>query len=234
MLLPHARGLRFESLRGVSFKVGICEFCLIDRWESVGFCLIDASIRGWQRLPSGYVLWNRITIYYSRLSRTTFWALVEELGVYVVALDRPGYGESDPDPKQTVKSLAYDIEELADQLNLGPKFYITGFSMGGMVTWSCHKYIPHRLAGATLISPGINYWWPNLPSNLSNEAFSRQLKQDQWAYRVAQYVPWLSYWWYTHKWFSSFSIIESSLAILPAPDLQVLSKLIANFDPSKV
>ena len=69
---------------------------------------------------------------------------MEELGVYVVALDRPGYGESDPDPKRTVKSLALDIEELADQLNLGPKFYITGFSMGGMVTWSCLKYIPHR------------------------------------------------------------------------------------------
>ncbi|GJU44010.1 reverse transcriptase domain-containing protein [Tanacetum coccineum] len=43
------------------------------RWESVGFCPIDASIRGWQGLPSGYVLWNRITNYYSRLARTTFW-----------------------------------------------------------------------------------------------------------------------------------------------------------------
>ncbi|GJU25696.1 hypothetical protein Tco_1164317 [Tanacetum coccineum] len=37
---------RFESLRG-GFP---------SRWESVGFCPIDASIRRWQRLPSGYVL----------------------------------------------------------------------------------------------------------------------------------------------------------------------------------
>ncbi|GKF09858.1 hypothetical protein Tco_0044082, partial [Tanacetum coccineum] len=36
-------------------------------WESVGFCRIDASIRGWQGLPSGYVLWNRM------LAGTTFW-----------------------------------------------------------------------------------------------------------------------------------------------------------------
>nr|GEW14981.1 hypothetical protein [Tanacetum cinerariifolium] len=42
------------------------------RWESVRFCPIDASIRGWQGLPFGYVLWNRITNYYSRLARTTF------------------------------------------------------------------------------------------------------------------------------------------------------------------
>ncbi|GKE94899.1 hypothetical protein Tco_1579754, partial [Tanacetum coccineum] len=42
-LLPHARGLMFESLhRGFP-----------SRWESVGFYLIDASIRGWQGLPSG-------------------------------------------------------------------------------------------------------------------------------------------------------------------------------------
>ncbi|GJY00632.1 putative hydrolase/acyltransferase [Tanacetum coccineum] len=41
-LLPHARGLRFESLRG-GFP---------SRWEFVGFCLIDASIRGWQGLPA--------------------------------------------------------------------------------------------------------------------------------------------------------------------------------------
>lgn len=69
---------------------------------------------------------------------------MEELGVYIVSFDRPGYGESDPDPKRTVKSLALDIEELADQLGLGPKFYITGFSMGGQVVWSTLKYIPHR------------------------------------------------------------------------------------------
>ncbi|GJY76309.1 hypothetical protein Tco_0481425 [Tanacetum coccineum] len=42
-LLPHARGLTFESLRE-GFP---------SRWESVGFFPIDVSIRGWQGLPSG-------------------------------------------------------------------------------------------------------------------------------------------------------------------------------------
>ena len=70
--------------------------------------------------------------------------LAESLGIYIVSFDRPGYGESDPDPNRTPKSIALDIEELADQLELGPKFYVIGFSMGGEITWACLKYIPHR------------------------------------------------------------------------------------------
>lgn len=70
--------------------------------------------------------------------------VVEGLGVYIVSIDRPGYGESDPNPKRTLKSMATDIEELADQLGLGSKFYVVGFSLGGQVIWTCLKYIPHR------------------------------------------------------------------------------------------
>jgi pimeloyl-ACP methyl ester carboxylesterase len=61
-----------------------------------------------------------------------------------VSYDRPGYGESDPNPKQTVKSLILDIEELADQLGLGSKFYVIGNSIGAQLVWGCLKYIPHR------------------------------------------------------------------------------------------
>lgn len=61
-----------------------------------------------------------------------------------MSFDRPGYGESDPNPEGTVKSLALDIEELADQLKLGSKFYIVGLSLGGEIVWGCLKYIPHR------------------------------------------------------------------------------------------
>lgn len=79
---------------------------------------------------------------------TSWWILfqevLEDLGAYIVSFDRPGYGESDPDPKRTRKSLALDIEELGDQLGLGSKFYVIGYSMGGQVIWKCLQYIPHR------------------------------------------------------------------------------------------
>ncbi|KAE9465405.1 hypothetical protein C3L33_02686, partial [Rhododendron williamsianum] len=71
--------------------------------------------------------------------------ITEELRVYLVSFDRPGYGESDPHPKRTLKSTAFDVEELADQLGLGSKFYVIGNSMGGQVVWACLKFISHRV-----------------------------------------------------------------------------------------
>ena len=70
--------------------------------------------------------------------------LVEELEIYLLAFDRAGYGESDPNPGRSVKSEALDVEELADQLELGQKFHVLGVSMGGYTVWGCLQYIPHR------------------------------------------------------------------------------------------
>ena len=69
---------------------------------------------------------------------------MEELGIYLLAFDRAGYGESDPNPGRNVKSEASDIEELADQLELGHKLHVLGVSMGGYTVWGCLQYIPHR------------------------------------------------------------------------------------------
>lgn len=72
--------------------------------------------------------------------------LIDELGIYFLLFDRPGYGESDPNPNLTVKSEALDIEELADHLQIGSKFYVIGVSMGSYSIWGCLKYIPNRQA----------------------------------------------------------------------------------------
>ncbi|CAN1134122.1 hypothetical protein LINPERHAP2_LOCUS8068, partial [Linum perenne] len=130
--------------------------------------------------------------------------LVEELGIYFVSYDRPGYGESDPDPSRSVKSQALDVEELADQLGLGAKFYLIGYSLGGQLTWGCLKYIPHRLAGVSILTPATNYWWTGFPSNLSGAALKKQAPCDYWSLSVAHYAPWLTYWWNTQKWFPVF------------------------------
>lgn len=82
-----------------------------------------------------------------------------------------------------------------------------------------------RLAGAGLVAPAINYWWPGLPANLSKQALSQQLVQDQWTLRVAHYVPWLTYWWNTQKWFPSWSLIAHSQKVLSPADLKVVHKL---------
>ncbi|XWS59502.1 hypothetical protein CRYUN_Cryun08bG0127500 [Craigia yunnanensis] len=152
---------------------------------------------------------------------------IEELGVYIVSFDRPGYGESDPNPKQTVKSMALDIEELADQLGLGFKFYVIGYSMGGQVIWSCLKYIPKRLAGAILLAPAVNYWWLHFPANVSNEAFNQKSSQDQWVIRVAHYALWLVYWWNTQKLFPASSVLAGNSDILSSQDKEIMSQIYA-------
>ncbi|KAG6383963.1 hypothetical protein SASPL_156249 [Salvia splendens] len=153
--------------------------------------------------------------------------LVEKLGIYFVSFDRPGYGESDPDPKRTIKSLALDIEELGLQLQLGAKFYIIGISMGGQAVWGCLKYIPHRVKGAALLAPVVNYWWPSFPPALATEAYHLQPVQDQWALRVARHAPWLVYWWNTQKWFPGSSVAAGTQNFT-APDLQIIAKMAAS------
>nr|GMC86246.1 Alpha/beta-Hydrolases superfamily protein [Ipomoea batatas] len=152
--------------------------------------------------------------------------LIESLGIYIVSFDRPGYGESDPNPNRKEKSIAFDIQELADQLELGSKFYVAGFSMGGQVVWSCLKYIPHRnrLAGAVLLTPVVNYWWPGFPGNLSKQAYDSQLPQDQWTLRVSHYIPWLTYWWNTQKLFPASSVAAYEPSLFNPQDIQVMTK----------
>ncbi|CAN1747750.1 hypothetical protein LINPERHAP1_LOCUS3182 [Linum perenne] len=130
---------------------------------------------------------------------------------------------SDPDPNRSPRSLAMDVEELADQLGLGDRFYVVGFSMGGQAVWGCLKYIPHRLAGASLMAPVVNYWWPGFPSELSTKAYYLQLPQDQWTLRVAHYAPW-TYWWNTQKWFPASGVAAGHPEVFSTQDLEILSK----------
>ncbi|XP_022142422.1 uncharacterized protein LOC111012560 [Momordica charantia] len=128
--------------------------------------------------------------------------LIEELKLYFLFYDRAGYGESDPHPSRSVKTEAFDIQELADKLQLGPKFYIIGCSLGAYPIWSCLKYIPHRLLGAALVVPFVNYWWPSVPSALSKQSFRKLPQSFQWIFGIAHYTPWLYHWW-TRKKFPS-------------------------------
>ncbi|XP_051131985.1 probable lysophospholipase BODYGUARD 1 isoform X2 [Andrographis paniculata] len=163
----------------------------------------------------------------SVLTSTLSPEFVESKRIYILSFDRPGYGESDPNPARGVDGVARDVEELADLLGLGSKFYIIGFSMGGQIGWTCLKYIPHRLAGAALLAPVANYWWAGIPSNVSKSAYLLQPMQDQWAVSVAHYLPWLTYWWNTQRWFPSSAVIDHNPSVFNEHDKELLPKFIS-------
>ncbi|XAR60129.1 Triacylglycerol lipase [Bertholletia excelsa] len=146
--------------------------------------------------------------------------IMDELGVYLLLYDRAGYGESDPNPKRSVKSEASDIQELADQLQLGSKFYVIGVSLGSYPTWSCLKRIPHRLAGVALVVPMINYNWPSLPRHLTKDDYRKNL--SRWTLWVTRYAPGLLHWWLTQKIFPSSSVLDRNPTFFSNKDLEVL------------
>ncbi|KAF7805704.1 esterase/lipase/thioesterase family protein [Senna tora] len=151
--------------------------------------------------------------------------LIDELGIYLLHFDRAGYGESDPHPSRSVKSEAFDIQELADILQIGDKFYVIGISMGAYPVWSCLRYIPHRLSGASLVVPFVSYWWPCIPQNLSREAFRMLPWPDRRTFLVARHTPWLLYWWMSQKWFPSLSIMSGNMEIFSPDDLELVKSL---------
>ncbi|CAK8535375.1 unnamed protein product [Lathyrus sativus] len=149
--------------------------------------------------------------------------LVDELGVYLLQYDRAGYGQSDPNPKRSLKSEALDIQELADQLQIGAHFYVIGVSMGSYATWSCLKYLPHRLAGLALIAPVINYRWPSLPGSLIKDDYRRRF--IKWALWLANHCPKLLHWWVTQKWIPSNAVIEKNPTFFNKNDIDILKTI---------
>ncbi|XP_038901674.1 uncharacterized protein LOC120088442 [Benincasa hispida] len=146
-----------------------------------------------------------------------------ELGIYFLLYDRPGYGESDPNPNSSVENEAYDIQELADQLQIGSKFYLIGVSMGSYSAWSCLKYIPERLAGTALIVPLVNYQWPSLPFSLIKEDYRRKLlKLGLW---LSTYTPGLLHWWVSQNWIPSTSVLEKNPIFFNERDIDILKAI---------
>ncbi|MCD7454236.1 hypothetical protein HAX54_024022, partial [Datura stramonium] len=146
------------------------------------------------------------------------------IGIYLVQYDRAGYGESDPNPKRSLRSEACDIEELADHLQLGSKFYIISNSMGSYPTWSCIKHFPHRIQGVAFVAPIINYQWPSLPNNLIED--DKRKKHYGYLMKVARYVPGLLQWWVTRKSSTSSSTTDSKpYTYFTTKDFQLLKNV---------
>jgi len=150
--------------------------------------------------------------------------LVEELGIYMLFFDRAGYGDSDANPKRCLKSDSTDVEELADALQLGDKFYVLGCSMAGYIAWSCLHYIPHRLAGASLVVPAVNYWWP-LPDDVRRSAYGKLDARDRTTFWIAHHAPSLLCAWLTQTWLPTSPIVRGERGAFTAKDWEILTEL---------
>jgi pimeloyl-ACP methyl ester carboxylesterase len=72
----------------------------------------------------------------SRLTRHPDDSLAGRAGVRLIAVDRPGYGASDPPADRTRRSMANDISALLDHLDL-ESCAVLGWSSGGQIALAC-------------------------------------------------------------------------------------------------
>ncbi len=72
-----------------------------------------------------------------------------QLGLRVLAPDRPGFGESTFQPGRTIGAWAADVTALAEQLGL-ERFTVLGVSGGGPYALACAARIPERVSRVAL------------------------------------------------------------------------------------
>uniref|UniRef100_A0A0A9H0T2 Uncharacterized protein n=1 Tax=Arundo donax TaxID=35708 RepID=A0A0A9H0T2_ARUDO len=86
------------------------------------------------------------------------------------------------------------------------------------------NYIPHRLAGAALVVPAVNYWWP-LPDNVSRSAYGKLDARDRRTFWIAHHTPSMFYAWLTQKWFRMSPIIRGERDAFTDKDWEILTEL---------
>lgn len=88
----------------------------------------------------------------SRLEARVAAAAAGRLGLRLLAVDRPGFGQSTFQAGRTVGGWAADVAALADQLALG-RFSIISVSGGAPYALACAALLPDRVAHVTVLCP---------------------------------------------------------------------------------
>ena len=152
-----------------------------------------------------------------------------ELGIRLIAVDRPGIGLSDPQPGRNLLDWPSDIAELADELDLDD-FAIVAWSGGGPYGLACGHALADRVRAIAAVSPA---------APLAGSADPGYLRlRDRQAVRAAGRAPWvirLAMWhWGRGQRHDAEAFFEKSVADMSAADQEVLtepglrSRMIAN------
>jgi pimeloyl-ACP methyl ester carboxylesterase len=75
-----------------------------------------------------------------------------ELGIRLIAPERPGFGISTYQRRRTLASYAFDIADFADRLGLS-RFAVAGISGGGPYAAACAALLPERVSALGIVSP---------------------------------------------------------------------------------
>lgn len=80
----------------------------------------------------------------------------EARGLRLIGYDRPGYGDSTPQPGRTVADAATDVATIADALGID-RFTTWGISGGGPHALACAALLPERVVAAASLAGAAPY-----------------------------------------------------------------------------
>lgn len=144
--------------------------------------------------------------------------LAEELGVRLIAVDRPGIGLSERLPGRRLLDWPVDVVQLADRLELG-RFVAVGWSGGGPYAAACAYALADRVRAVGMVSA---------PAPISGVKGADYLRRFDRAARAAGRAPWmirLVMWnWGRPQRRDPVRFFDESFAEMCAADQEVLSE----------
>ena len=107
--------------------------------------------------------------------------ITRRVGVRLIGVDRPGYGESTFQPNRRILDWPQDIARLADALKID-RFGVAGHSGGGPYTLACAYSLPDRVkVAAPICGAG--------PLDAPGGTRGMDL-QNRLGFRYGRYIPW--------------------------------------------
>jgi pimeloyl-ACP methyl ester carboxylesterase len=145
--------------------------------------------------------------------------VARQLGIRLIALDRPGIGMSTPLPGRRLIDWPNDVREAADQLGL-ERFSIVGWSGGGPYALACGRMLSDRIEAIAIVSGA---------APLAGTTRTDYLRRfDRNAVRAAGKAPWvirIAMWhWGRSQRRDAEAFFDKSVAEMCAADQEVLSE----------
>ncbi|ANC77571.1 peptidase [Fictibacillus phosphorivorans] len=109
-------------------------------------------------------------------------SIAKELGIFLIATDRPGYGLSDKKHHFKLLDYAQDMEELAKHLEL-ENFSVLGVSGGGAFAAAVTYALPNQVEVCMLVGTATPFENGKPPTTMS--------KENRIGFYMTKYCPWL-------------------------------------------
>jgi pimeloyl-ACP methyl ester carboxylesterase len=107
--------------------------------------------------------------------------ITKRMGVRLICVERPGFGESTFQPGRSILDWPNDISQLADALNID-SFSVCGHSGGGPHTLACAFALPKRITSAVTISGAGPVDAPGATEGMT--------LLNWFGFKFGQYIPW--------------------------------------------